>query len=125
MKIYFDWLVYDIYGVGDVYVGIFVIGGNYVKVVVVCMNNYQCQCDGKGVMCLSYWIMYDLVYLIGVCVKVFKVVLNGELGEMFFIYFDLVVVMDFCVFCKGCKKECLSVVDMMLIKMEYLVQCNE
>jgi hypothetical protein len=48
MKTYLDWSAYDTYGVGDAYAGIPATGGNYAKAVAVCMNNHQCQRDGKG-----------------------------------------------------------------------------
>ena len=60
MKTYLDWSAYDTYGVGDAYAGIPATGGNYAKAVAVCMNNHQCQRDGKGVMCPSYRITHDL-----------------------------------------------------------------
>lgn len=50
MKTYLDWSAYDTYGVGDAYAGIPATGGNYAKAVAVCMNNHQCQRDGKGVI---------------------------------------------------------------------------
>ena len=54
MKTFLDWSAYDTYGMGDAYAGIPATGGNYAKAVAVCMNNHQCQRDGKGVMCPSF-----------------------------------------------------------------------
>lgn len=124
MKTYLDWSAYDTYGVGDAYAGIPASGGNYAKAVAVCMNNHQCQRDGKGVMCPSYRITHDPVHSTGARVKAFKAALNGELGDDPFAHPDLVAAMDLCVSCKGCKKECPSAVDMTLIKTEYLAQKN-
>lgn len=124
MKTYLDWSAYDTYGMGDAYAGIPASGGNYAKAVAVCMNNHQCQRDGKGVMCPSYRITGDPAHSTGARVKAFKAALNGELGEQPFLHPDLAAAMDLCVSCKGCKKECPSSVDMTLIKTEYLAQKN-
>ncbi|UCV16065.1 (Fe-S)-binding protein [Quatrionicoccus australiensis] len=125
MKTHLDWLAYDTYGAGDAYAGIPATGGNYAKAVAVCMNNHQCQRDGKGVMCPSYRITHDPAHSTGARVKAFKAALNGELGAEPFFHPDLAAAMDLCVSCKGCKKECPSAVDMTLIKTEYLAQKNE
>ncbi|WP_265949895.1 (Fe-S)-binding protein [Dechloromonas sp. A34] len=125
MKTHLDWSAYDTYGMGDAYAGIPATGGNYAKAVAVCMNNHQCQREGKGVMCPSYRITGDPAHSTGARVKAFKAALNGELGEQPFIHPDLAAAMDLCVSCKGCKKECPSSVDMTLIKTEYLAQRNE
>ncbi len=136
MKTHLDWSAYDTYGAGDAYAGIPATGGNYAKAVAVCMNNHQCQRDGKGVMCPSYRITGDPAHSTGARVKAFKAALNGELpggqaagnalveGDAF-LHPDLAAAMDLCVSCKGCKKECPSAVDMTLIKTEYLAQKNE
>lgn len=118
MKNHLDWSAYDTYGVGDAYAGIPATGGNYAKAVAVCMNNHQCQRDGKGVMCPSYRITHDPAHSTGARVKAFKAALNGEYGDAPFIHPDLAAAMDLCVSCKGCKKECPSAVDMTLIKTE-------
>lgn len=125
MKTHLDWSAYDTYGVGDAYAGIPATGGNYAKAVAVCMNNHQCQRDGKGVMCPSYRATRDPAHSTGARVKAFKAALNGEFGEEPFAHPDLAVAMDLCVSCKGCKKECPSAVDMTLIKTEYLAQRND
>lgn len=125
MKTHLDWSAYDTYGAGDAYAGIPATGGNYAKAVAVCMNNHQCQRDGKGVMCPSYRITHDPAHSTGARVKAFKAALNGELGDDPFSHPDLAAAMDLCVSCKGCKKECPSAVDMTLIKTEYLAQKNE
>ena len=81
MKTYLDWSAYDTYGLGDAYAGIPATGGNYAKAVAVCMNNHQCQREGKGVMCPSYRITLDPAHSTGARVKAFKAALNGELGD--------------------------------------------
>ena len=125
MKTHLDWSAYDTYGAGDAYAGIPATGGNYAKAVAVCMNNHQCQREGKGVMCPSYRITHDPAHSTGSRIKAFKAALNGELGDDPFVHPDLVAAMELCVSCKGCKKECPSAVDMTLIKTEYLAQKNE
>jgi len=125
MKTHLDWSAYDTYGAGDAYSGIPATGGNYAKAVAVCMNNHQCQREGKGVMCPSYRITHDPAHSTGARVKAFKAALNGELGDDPFVHPELAAAMELCVSCKGCKKECPSAVDMTLIKTEYLAQKNE
>jgi Fe-S oxidoreductase len=125
MKTHLDWSAYDTYGAGDAYAGIPATGGNYAKAVAVCMNNHQCQREGKGVMCPSFRITHDPAHSTGARVKAFKEALNGELGDDPFAHPDLAAAMELCVSCKGCKKECPSAVDMTLIKTEYLAQKNE
>lgn len=129
MKTHLDWSAYDTYGAGDAYAGIPATGGNYAKAVAVCMNNHQCQREGKGVMCPSYRATHDPAHSTGARVKAFKAALNGELTGVPpdaspFTHPTLAEVMDLCVSCKGCKKECPSAVDMTLIKTEYLAQRN-
>ncbi len=124
MKTYLDWSAYDTYGLGDAYAGIPATGGNYAKAVAVCMNNRQCQREGKGVMCPSYRISGDPAHSTQARVLAFKAALNGELGDAPFLHPKLAEAMDLCVSCKGCKKECPSAVDMTLIKTEYLAQRN-
>ena len=124
MKTHLDWSAYDTYGMGDAYAGIPATGGNYAKAVAVCMNNRQCQREGKGVMCPSYRITGDAAHSTQARVTAFKAALNGELGEQPFLHPCLAEAMDLCVSCKGCKKECPSAVDMTLIKTEYLAQRN-
>lgn len=124
MKTFLDWSAYDTYGMGDAYAGIPASGGNYAKAVAVCMNNHQCQREGKGVMCPSFRITHDPAHSTGARVKAFKAALNGETGDNPFAHPDLAAAMALCVSCKGCKKECPSAVDMTLIKTEYLAQRN-
>lgn len=125
MKTHLDWSAYDTYGVGDAYAGIPATGGNYAKAVAVCMNNRQCQREGRGVMCPSYRISGEEIHSTQARVRAFKAALNGELGDDPFTHPDLAAAMDLCVSCKGCKKECPSAVDMTLIKTEYLAQKND
>ncbi|NTV95635.1 MAG: (Fe-S)-binding protein, partial [Thiobacillus sp.] len=125
MKTHLDWSAYDTYGAGDAYAGIPASGGNYAKAVAVCMNNQQCQRDGKGVMCPSYRVTGDPAHSTQARVKAFKAALNGELGADPFAHPTLAEAMELCVACKACKKECPSAVDMTLIKTEYLAQRND
>lgn len=122
MKTFLDWSAYDNYGVGDAYAGIPATGGNYAKAVAVCMNNYQCQREGKGTMCPSYRVTQDPAHSTWARVKAFKAALNGEYGDDPFTHPELAAAMALCVACKACKKECPSAVDMTLIRIEYLAQ---
>ncbi len=124
MKTYLDWSAYDTYGIGDAYSGIPATGGNYAKAVAVCMHSRDCAKTGKGVMCPSYRVTRDALHTPEARVAAFKAALNGEYGGKPFADARLARVMDLCVSCKGCKKECPSAVDMTLIKTEYLAHRN-
>lgn len=124
MKSYLDWSAYENAGMGDAYADIPKTGGDFAKAVAVCINSRQCESMDKGVMCPSYRVSRDAGLSTGGRVRLLKQALNGELGSTPFVDKQLIEVMDRCVSCKGCRRECENNVDMALLKVEYLAQRN-
>jgi Fe-S oxidoreductase len=123
MKTYLDWSSYQDAGMGDAYADIPKTGGNFAKAVAVCIKSKLCeQADRKGVMCPSFRVERDSDQSTGGRVRLLKMALNGELGELPFTDLALAKTMDTCVACKGCKRECENAVDMAMLKIEYLAQ---
>lgn len=119
---YLDWSSYRDAGMGDSYADIPKTGGNFAKAVAVCINSGLCETKPKGVMCPSFRASDDDSLSTGGRVRLLKMALNGELGELPFADRALARTMDMCMGCKGCKRECENAVDMAMIKIEYLAQ---
>jgi len=124
MKTHLDWSAYEDAGMGDAYADIPKTGGDFAKAVAVCINSRQCESLNKGVMCPSYRVNANPALSTGARVRLLKAALNGELGATPFTHPALAEVMDLCISCKGCKRECENNVDMARIKIEYLAQAN-
>jgi Fe-S oxidoreductase len=124
MKTYLDWSAYKDSGMGDAYADIPKTGGDFAKAVAVCIKSGMCETKPKGVMCPSFRASDDAALSTGGRVRLLKMALNGELGELPFADQALARTMDMCMACKGCKRECENAVDMAMIKIEYLAQRN-
>ncbi len=124
MNTYLDWSAYKDAGLGDAYADIPKNGGDFAKAVAACIKSGLCETRAKGVMCPSFRASDDADLSTGGRVRLLKMALNGELGELPFTDQALARTMDMCVGCKGCKRECENVVDMAMIKIEYLAQRN-
>lgn len=122
MKTYLDWSAYQDAGMGDAYADIPKQGGDFAKAVAVCINSGLCATHSKGVMCPSYRVSDNPDLSTGGRVRLLKMALNGELGALPFADLALAKVMETCVGCKGCKRECENAVDMAMLKIEYLAQ---
>lgn len=124
MKTFLDWSSYKEAGMGDAYADIPKTGGNFAKAVAVCIKSGLCETKPKGVMCPSFRATDNTELSTGGRVRLLKMALNGELGELPFADKAMAHVMDTCMGCKGCKRECENAVDMAMIKIEYLAQRN-
>lgn len=122
MKSYLDWSSYKDAGMGDAYADIPKTGGDFARAVAMCIKSGLCATKPKGVMCPSFRAGDDPTLSTGGRVRLLKMALNGELGELPFADRALARVMDLCMGCKGCKRECENAVDMAMIKIEYLAQ---
>lgn len=109
---------------GDAYADIPKTGGDFAKAVAVCIKSGLCETRPNGVMCPSYRASEDAELSTGGRVRLLKMALNGEFGELPFVDQALARTMDMCVGCKGCKRECENAVDMAMLKIEYLAQRN-
>lgn len=123
MKTFLDWSSYHEAGMGDPYADIPRSGGDFAKAVAVCIKSGLCeQADRKGVMCPSFRVNHESDQSTGGRIRLLKMALNGELGELAFTDKALAKTMETCVACKGCKRECENAVDMAMLKIEYLAQ---
>lgn len=120
MKQFLDWSAYKDAGMGDAYADIPKHGGDYAKAIAVCINSGQCETNSKLVMCPSYKVSQDRDLSTGGRVRLLKAALGEDDWESALADPHLMKVMDLCVSCKGCKRECDNNVDMALIKAEYM-----
>jgi len=97
-------------------------GGGYAKAAAVCMGKRHCQRKDKGVMCPSYRATDDEKHSTHHRAVTLKAALDGELGEHPFLSKELTEAMEYCVSCKGCKRECPHGVDMALLRVEAMAQ---
>jgi Fe-S oxidoreductase len=125
MKLFLDWSDYQNAGMGDAYADIPKKGGDFAKAIAVCIGSKQCETYAKGVMCPSFRVTGNPALSTGGRVKLLKAALNTINNDKALFNPEIVEVMNECVSCKGCKRECENEVDMALIKAEYLAQFNQ
>ena len=75
-----------------------------------------------GTMCPTYQATRDEDKTTRARANMLREVLNGELSDNPFLDKDLYDILDLCISCKGCKRECPSGVDMAKLKTEFLYQ---
>jgi len=122
VKKFLDWSNYHDQGMGDAYADIPKHGGNFAKAISVCIRSGVCQeTDNRGVMCPSFRINNQPELSPGGRVQLLKQLLNQD-SVNFSKDSKLAEIMDSCVSCKGCKRECENNLDMSAIKVEYLAQ---
>jgi len=122
MKKALDWSDYHDQGMGDAYADIPKHGGNYAKAISVCIRSGVCQeTNNRGVMCPSFRISNDPAASPGGRVQLLKTLLNQS-SDALVNDPEIAKLMDSCVSCKGCKRECENNLDMAAIKIEYLAQ---
>ncbi|SAK87707.1 FAD-binding and (Fe-S)-binding domain-containing protein [Caballeronia ptereochthonis] len=88
------------------------------KAVEMCNNNGHCRKFDAGTMCPSYRITKDEQHVTRGRANTLRLALSGQLGEDGFASQDVKDVLDLCVSCKGCKRDCPTGVDMARIKIE-------
>jgi FAD/FMN-containing dehydrogenase/Fe-S oxidoreductase len=84
-----------------------------------CNNNGACRADA-GVMCPSYLATRDESDVVRGRANALRLAITGQLGPDAFTSDELYGVMDLCVGCKGCRRECPTGVDMAKMKVEFL-----
>ncbi|SAL42547.1 D-lactate dehydrogenase (cytochrome) [Caballeronia peredens] len=94
------------------------LAGGLAKAVEMCNNNGHCRKFDAGTMCPSYRITKDEQHVTRGRANTLRLALSGQLGEDGLASQDVKDVLDLCVSCKGCKRDCPTGVDMARIKIE-------
>lgn len=106
LKTFLDWSAYKDAGMGDAYADIPKNGGDYAKAVAVCINSRQCEEHDKQVMCPSFRVTGNKNLSTGGRVQLLKHALNNlDENNAQFLEIDLQNALEFCVSCKGCKRD--------------------
>jgi FAD/FMN-containing dehydrogenase/Fe-S oxidoreductase len=84
-----------------------------------CNNNGACR-KSSDVMCPSYMVTQDEEHVTRGRANALRHVLTGQLGRDAFTSERMYDVLDLCVGCKGCRRECPTGVDMSRMKIEFL-----
>jgi len=88
------------------------------KAVEMCNNNGHCRKFDAGTMCPSYRVTKDEKHVTRGRANTLRLALSGQLGEEGLASPEVKDVLDLCVSCKGCKRDCPTGVDMAKIKIE-------
>jgi FAD/FMN-containing dehydrogenase/Fe-S oxidoreductase len=94
--------------------------GGWDKAVEMCNNNGHCRKFDAGTMCPSYRATLDERHLTRGRANTLRLALSGRLGRDALAAQEVKDVMELCVSCKGCKRECPTGVDMARMKIEFL-----
>lgn len=94
------------------------LSGGLAKAVEMCNNNGHCRKFDAGTMCPSYRVTKDEKHLTRGRANTLRLALSGQLGDNGLASAEVKEVLDLCVSCKGCKRDCPTGVDMAKIKIE-------
>jgi FAD/FMN-containing dehydrogenase/Fe-S oxidoreductase len=83
-----------------------------------CNNNGHCRKFDAGTMCPSYRVTRDETHVTRGRANTLRLALSGQLGQHGLASAEVREVLDLCVSCKGCRRECPTGVDMARIKIE-------
>ncbi|MES2025978.1 MAG: FAD-linked oxidase C-terminal domain-containing protein [Pseudomonadota bacterium] len=92
--------------------------GGLAKAVEMCNNNGHCRKFDAGTMCPSYRITKDERHVTRGRANTLRLAISGQLGDEGLASPDVKEVLDLCVSCKGCKRDCPTGVDMAKVKIE-------
>ena len=95
------------------------------RAVEMCNNNGACRKANVGTMCPSYRITKEERHLTRGRANTLRLAITGQLGADAFTSEKMYETMDFCVSCKGCKRECPTGVDMARMKIEFLQKYHQ
>ena len=95
------------------------------RAVEMCNNNGACRKANVGTMCPSYRITKEERHLTRGRANALRLAITGQLGADAFTSEQMYETMDFCVSCKGCKRECPTGVDMARMKIEFLEKYHQ
>jgi FAD/FMN-containing dehydrogenase/Fe-S oxidoreductase len=94
--------------------------GSFAGAVEMCNNNGACRKSDPGVMCPSYMVTQDEQHVTRGRANALRLAITGQLGPDALTSERMYEVMDLCVGCKACKRECPTGVDMARMKIEFL-----
>lgn len=89
-----------------------------------CNGNGQCR-KAEGVMCPSFQATGDEYDTTRARAQALRSIIHGKMPLQEFTGKELHNVLDLCIECKGCKRECPSQVDMAKMKSEFLFQYQQ
>lgn len=92
--------------------------GGLAKLVEMCNNNGHCRKFDAGTMCPSYRVTRDEQHVTRGRANTLRLALSGQLGAAGLASPEVKEVLDLCVSCKGCKRDCPTGVDMAKLKIE-------
>ena len=92
--------------------------GGLAKAVEMCNNNGHCRKFDAGTMCPSYRATRDEKHVTRGRANTLRLALSGQLGDDGLASAEVKEVLDLCVSCKGCKRDCPTGVDMARVKIE-------
>ncbi|MBV8602940.1 MAG: 4Fe-4S dicluster domain-containing protein, partial [Candidatus Eremiobacteraeota bacterium] len=93
--------------------------GGFAGAVEMCNNNGACR-KADGVMCPSYMVTRDEEHVTRGRANALRLALSGQLGPEALTSEEMYEVLDLCISCKGCRRECPTGVDMARMKIEFL-----
>ncbi|MGA3037862.1 MAG: FAD-linked oxidase C-terminal domain-containing protein [Vulcanimicrobiaceae bacterium] len=93
--------------------------GGFSSAVEMCNNNGACR-KVSDVMCPSYMVTQDEEHVTRGRANALRHALTGQLGRDALTSDRMYDVLDLCVSCKGCRRECPTGVDMARMKLEFL-----
>ncbi|HYZ17105.1 MAG TPA: FAD-linked oxidase C-terminal domain-containing protein, partial [Candidatus Acidoferrum sp.] len=94
--------------------------GGFDRAVEMCNNNGACRKAEPGAMCPSYRVTDDEHHVTRGRANALRLALTGQLGPDALSSEELYDMLDLCVSCKACRRECPTGVDMARMKIEFL-----
>lgn len=98
--------------------------GGFNLAIDLCNGNGACR-KKEGVMCPSYQASLDEYDTTRARAQALRAIVNGKVQKSDLTDPEVYAVLDLCLECKGCKRDCPSLVDMAKIKTEVLFQYQE
>lgn len=94
--------------------------GGFARAVEACNNNGACRKMNPDVMCPSYRVTREEADTTRGRANVLRLAMTGQLGPEGLVGDEVAEVLELCVSCKACKRECPAGVDMARMKAEVL-----